>query len=99
MESEEVRSGWSGAVNVVPKGNRRSRSVRKDRAAEGLALGMTQRDAAAYAGAGERTVRRWLDDPEFVAMVRELRRREFERTSGRLMAAQEAAIDPLVDLA
>ena len=44
-------------------------STTRERAALALAEGKTQRDAAADAGCGERTIRTWLSIPEFAEEV------------------------------
>lgn len=59
-------------------------SPRDDRLALALARGMTHRAAAKKLGIGERTVYRKLDDPAFVARVRELRTEMTTRAVGRL---------------
>ncbi len=64
---------------------------RQQRVAVLLASGSTVRDAAAEAGAGERTVHGWLDDPAFRAFVASLRDRILSETIGRLTSATRRA--------
>src|SRR5689334_2224655 len=64
-----------------------------------LAGGLTIKDAAAQAGVGERTLRRWLDeDPEFKATVGRLRSEAVGAAMARLSATMTAAADVLKGL-
>jgi hypothetical protein len=57
-----------------------------------LASGRTQDQAAEKAGVSARTVRRRLEDPEFVAQVDAARRDLLQRSIAQLMASSMAAV-------
>jgi hypothetical protein len=60
-----------------------------------LARGRTQTDAAQAGDVSERTVRRWLEDPEFRAEVTALRGELLDRTVGGLVDAAGDAVATL----
>src|SRR5260370_14760763 len=68
---------------------------RQEAAALGLARGATIREAAADCGAGERTVKRWLNCPGFRRRVSELRGRLTDRALGQLVNNMASAADTL----
>lgn len=53
-------------------------------------------EAARAAGVGERTLRRWLQDPGFLAAYRRARQEVVEGTIGRIQAATGTAVDTLL---
>jgi hypothetical protein len=67
--------------------------IARDGVALALARGCTRKAAAKSVGINERTVRRWLEDPEFVQEVTGLRDRMFAAATGRLagLTARAAA--------
>ena len=67
----------------------RSLTPRQRRCARYLGLGLTQRAAARRLGMDERSVRRWLSLPAFVALV------EQERESGHNDSAEDVLLDLL----
>jgi hypothetical protein len=73
-------------------GRKPTHSAKREQVALLLALGRSARKAAAEAGVGERSVRRWLtEDTAFAARVNRLRAELFERTTARLGAAMGRA--------
>jgi hypothetical protein len=66
----------------MPQG--RKSDAKREAVALRLAAGQTAKAAAAAAEVGLRTVRRWLEEPEFVARVEELRGEMLERAMARL---------------
>jgi len=76
-----------------------STSAKQDTVALLIASGKTVRDAAAEAGAGERTVYTWLSDSQaFRDRVRELRHRMHDEAAGRLAAVAGRSIEVLAEL-
>lgn len=63
-----------------------------------LAAGLSQADAGERAGVCDRTVRRRLKDPEFVALVREARREMVGEATGRVTSLLTAAVDTFGEL-
>src|SRR3954451_10471727 len=70
-------------------------TAKQERVALLLASGKTAVAAAAEAGAGERTVRLWLEDPGYRALVAGLRGRLMDQAVGQLADATSAAADEL----
>ncbi len=58
----------------------------------------TLTEAAAACGLAERTLKRWLKDPEFLALYRAARRRHLEQAVGRLQAVSTKAVAKLEKL-
>ena len=50
------------------------KNVQRQAALDALIAGSTVKQAAAAAGISDKTVRRWLDEPEFAAEVSEARK-------------------------
>jgi hypothetical protein len=71
---------------------------RREAAALHLAAGRTVRTAARLAHVGERTVHRWLTEPEFTRRVDALRSEMTVRASGRLTAGMTRAAAVLMRL-
>jgi hypothetical protein len=63
-----------------------------------LAVGATVENAARKANISERTVYRWLADPDFQARIEQQRRENMVRTAGMLSGAALASVKTLVDL-
>jgi hypothetical protein len=84
-------------VDLQPSAETR-RNARQERVALLIAAGRTVKDAAAEAGAGERTVYAWLADTGFRALVAELRGRLLDRAVGALTDAASQAAAVLRDL-
>lgn len=70
-------------------------SDRQRRAVAALLVEPTVQGAAARAGIGERTLRRWLDDPGFHAAYTEVSRQRLAETVGRLRAVAGEAVETL----
>ena len=66
--------------------------------AAALATGETATAAAATAKVHERTVRKWLDRPEFKARVEQLRAEAVGRAVNRLSGSMTTAADALMQL-
>lgn len=62
-----------------------------------LAQGQTTSQAATAAGVSSRTVRRWLEDPDFRQGVADSRTELLQLAVGRLAAAATKAVDTLID--
>lgn len=60
-----------------------------------LLTGMTQAEAAAAAGAGERTLRDWLKQPHFCRALREARSAAWSETTTRLQGSTGKAVETL----
>jgi hypothetical protein len=71
----------------------------QDRAALVLAGGGTQLEAATAAQVDARTIRRWLDDPTFAALVKTIRGEAFDQALAVLVAGATEAARHLVALA
>ena len=65
------------------------------RAIAALLTSRTVEQAAIAAGVGERTLYRWLDDPDFRAAYTDASRQLLAETVGRLRAATGEAVDAL----
>lgn len=78
-------------------GSDRNRA-RKNRLVEALLSGAHQRQAAAYAGVSERTVRRWLADPGFQRRLQEAEAGAIRDVQRRVVAATIRAVDMLDEL-
>jgi hypothetical protein len=63
-----------------------------------LAAGLTAAEAAKAAGVSERTVRRRLSDPEFVAKIEAARREVLHRAVAKVSGGAVSAADTLVTL-
>lgn len=63
-----------------------------------LAAGLSQVDAGDRAGVTDRTVRRRLEEPEFVARVRDKRREMVGEATGRVTSLLTAAVDTFGEL-
>jgi hypothetical protein len=89
-----------GAVAVPPECPSLPANVRNRREAAALSLAAGQSIAAAARAVGknERTLRRWLADPAFLAAVQEARRQLYEVTSAKLAAVGPEAVDTLLVL-
>lgn len=74
------------------------RSATDDAIALALARGLTQVEAGEAAGVSDRTVRTRLQDPAFVALVRQLRSRLLDRAVGKLAGQLDRGIDRLGEL-
>ena len=68
-------------------------SPRIERLAQGYAQGLTQRQAATYAGVSPRTARRWQHDPAFQARRRMLADQNYEALNDQILGATGAAFD------
>jgi len=68
-------------------------SVRQYRAAQKLAIGYSQQQAAIAANVDERTIRRWLDDPEFDRLVTDLQAQTWSRIGNKIAALFEHCIE------
>ena len=68
---------------------------RKLRAAEALVAGASHHMAAASVGMSGRTLRRWLQDPEFIGVLESLRRIAFDEAMGLLRASALDAVRSL----
>jgi hypothetical protein len=71
---------------------------RREAAALSLAAGQSIAAAARAVGKNERTLRRWLAEPGFLARVREARRQLFELTLAKLAGVGPQAVDTLLAL-
>lgn len=80
--------------NLGPSWSMKARAV-----AMLLAVGTNVTRAAQQAGAGRRTVTKWLTDVVFVAEMRRLRSAIFEQAAGKLAGMMTAAADRLGQLA
>ena len=79
-------------------GHGEKRSRKQEAAIAALLTEPTIEAAAAKAGVGSRTLREWLQLPDFAAAYREAHRRLVERTVARLLAATDKAVDTLTQL-
>jgi hypothetical protein len=70
-------------------------SDKQRRAIASLLTTRKLQDAAAEAGVGERTLRRWLDEPSFRAAYAEASRQRLGETVGRLRVVAAEAVDTL----
>jgi hypothetical protein len=70
-------------------------SHKQQRALAALLTARTVQDAAGDVGIGERTLRRWLDDPRFRAAYAEASRRRLSETVCQLRAASAEAVNTL----
>lgn len=68
---------------------------RKRSAIVALLIARTAQDAARQAGVGERTLRRWMDDPEFRAAYGDASRKQLGQAVGQLRAVAAEALDTL----
>jgi hypothetical protein len=59
----------------------------------------TVEEAAAEAGVGYATLRRWLKDSEFISAYRQARREVVESAMDRIRAASAQAVDTLLEVA
>lgn len=59
-------------------------TAKRDAAALHLAQGRSVKAAARLTDIGERTLHRWLDEPDFVDLVQQQRTRLFDTATGRL---------------
>lgn len=75
--------------------NDRPLSPQQERALIELALVNSNARAAEAAGVSERTVRRWAQQPAFMAAFREKARQNSEHATGALRAAQLQAVNVL----
>lgn len=97
-EPQDVPAGEEpekAGPSPVPPGSARSKPGGKDLAAVILAGGGTAAAAAAEAGCHERTVRRWLELPEYRAKVERLRDEAVGRAMARLSEGMAEAADAL----
>jgi len=78
---------------TAEKGSKRLRHV--ESAVAALLSQPTIEAAAATIGVNERTLRRWLTEPEFKAAYRTARREVVESAIGRLQAVATRAVDAL----
>jgi hypothetical protein len=85
------------AATALPQCPSLPANVRNRREAAALSLAAGQSIAAAVRAVGknERTLRRWLADPAFLACVQEARRQLFELTLARLTGIGPEAVDTL----
>lgn len=67
-------------------------------AALAIAMGMTITDAAASAGIGVRTLRRWLKHKTFQARINAIRSDTVRQATSRLTDGMRAAVDTLFNL-
>jgi len=67
-------------------------------ALQALLRGASQADAATEAGVGDRTLRRWLHDPDFLAALRQARCELWTETTSRLQRAAALAVDTLCEV-
>lgn len=74
------------------------RAAQDDRLVEALAAGATQVDAGKSAGVNERTVRRRLEEPEFVARVRTRRHETLSQAAGKMTSLLDDAVEALGEL-
>ena len=74
-------------------------SRKQDQAIAALLGAPTVAAAAVQAGVGERTLRRWLKEPGFLAAYRNARRELVEGAVGRVQAAAGQAVDMLLAVA
>lgn len=74
-------------------------SRRQEEAIAALLTEPTQAAAAAKAGIGEATLRRWLRQPDFLSAYRAARRELVEGAIGRIQAATGQAVDTLLAVA
>jgi hypothetical protein len=70
---------------------------KRERVAVLLAGGMATKHAAAEARVGERTVHRWLEEPEFTRLVSRYRGRLVAETLGKLANIGGKAVETLAD--
>lgn len=77
-----------------PKPKSDAKAVRQEKAANVLAFGGTVSQAADAGRVDQRTVRRWLTEPEFKRQIHELRTEFLSATDGRLamLSARAAAV-------
>lgn len=73
-------------------------NAKQERVALLIASGRTIKDAAAEAGAGERTVHTWLEDQAYRAHVSALRGRLLDEAVGRLAGCASEAVATLAEL-
>jgi hypothetical protein len=78
-----------GAMSAAGHGEKRSRKV--EQAIAGLLTEATIGAAAQRAGVCEKTLRLWLDQPEFQRLYREARRSIVDRALGRIQALTDQA--------
>jgi hypothetical protein len=71
-------------------------TAKRERVAVLLASGATVRRAARVAGVGERSVHRWRTEPSFLELVNAHRRLLLDRTQGRLISMNIAAVRALM---
>jgi hypothetical protein len=76
-----------------------AQKLKRDAALLALLAGRNNQQAAEAAGVDDRTLRRWLHDPEFVAELNRHRRMRFGRTLNRYAAAGEVAVEVLESIA
>jgi hypothetical protein len=69
-----------------------------DRAALALSFGFLQADAGVIAGRSARTVRRWLQEPEFRELVEQYNARNLYALAVRIDAAQLKAAETVIGL-
>src|SRR5262245_58732748 len=72
---------------------------KREQAIAALLSEATVEQAAAKAGVGYATLRRWLQEPGFVGAYRHARRRRVEGAVGRIQVATGQAVDTLVAVA
>jgi hypothetical protein len=73
--------------------------VRRDRAIEALLAGSSIIQAAEHARVNERTLRHWLDDPDFAAQLDDARHDQLQRVSTALASAALVAVRVLIEAA
>ena len=84
----------TGKTTPTPPRKGRARTPEaREAAALALATGSTVRDSAHRAGVDETTLRRWRNDPEFIARVGEFRQEITEQTIHLEAAYRVAALD------
>jgi len=82
----------------MAKSARTKLTPRQQKAVELLACGLSIREVAARVGRHERTLRRWLDRPEFVEALSELQDAAWRHALRRLRALAGKAVDTLRDV-
>ena len=82
----------------MAKSVRAKLTPRQQKAVELLACGLSIREVAARVGRHERTLRRWLDRPEFVEALSELQDAAWRHALRRLRALASKAVDTLRDV-
>ena len=73
-------------------------SVKQHKAAEALLTTATIAEAAEVAGIGERTLYRWLNDPDFSAHVTELEAKLIDAAQRQLLRLQSDAISTMEEI-